>query len=625
MDRRIYPSKLFVPVTAIVTIGALYLGQAILIPIALAGLFSFLLAPIVRRLYRWHLPWSASVVVVVVLAWAMVIGLGYVVTNQMVSVAAKLPEYQGNITKKLKSLRQETSGLARVSQSVQQLQAELVDATASQPATEPAEDESRNGFARWLFTGTQNPLRGNSGASKASAADESQKPMPVRIVSSPNESLSIFATALAALLGPLGTAAIVAVLVILILLRQDDLRDRLIRLTGLGRITVTNRALSDIGTRISRYLLLQLAVNVIYAVPVYVVLLLMGLPNPLLFGLMGVILRFLPYLGAWLTAGTAILVAMGTFEHWGQTLGLVGFFIGVELIINNIVEPWIYGAGTGLSTLAVVVSAVFWAWLWGPVGLILATPLTVCLLVLGKHVKELEFLAILLGSEPALEPPGQFYQRLIISDDEAALGLLETQRDETSLEQVYDEILLPTLSLLDHDMRRGRCEPRVWRSMMNTIGDLVFALGEQDEAKEPTNNEPASQALVLCLSDRHLADRLAATMCAQILQHRGYTADLAFGSFHQPSFMKQIDRPDVTQLCVCMTLRAARTFGRRVMRNLRARFPELPILVTLWDHPEGPAIIKHGLNDAGASATAISLADAVDKTHSLLDAAPKVT
>ena len=308
----------------------------------------------------------------------------------------------------------------------------------------------------------------------------------MQVVGWPYQPLELVREALGSLLSPLLTAGIVVIFAIFILLQREDLRDRLISLAGEERMDVTTQALDDTAQRISRYLLMQATVNVSMGLLVALGLWLIGLPNALLWGLLAGTLRFIPYVGIWIAAAMPILLSLAIFPHgWLAPLAVLALFAGLEILVANVVEPLLYGGSTGISPLAVLVAAIFWAWLWGPLGLLLSTPLTVCLVVLGKYVPALSFLNVLLGDEPVLDPSSRFYQRLLAADQEEAEDLAEDRLESSPLVKIYDEILVPALRLAELDHHRGRLDNGRLAGMYQAVREIVENLHEREREIRP--------------------------------------------------------------------------------------------------------------------------------------------
>ena len=381
-------------VIAAIIIGTLYLGREVFVPIALSVLLIFVLAPLVRLLQRWRMPRGLAVVAVVLLAFVGIFMLGGVIATQVTELAGDLPRYQFTMREKIKSLRGATamSGtLERAADVLHDLGKEL---------NKPKESSAPSGA----------PLQ----TTIAPAPDA--KPIPVEVRQPPPTALESIAALLSPLIHPLTTTGIIAIFVIFMLLQREDLRNRLIKLAGSHDLQKTTAALDDAATRLSRLFLMQLAVNASFGVVIGVGLWVIGVPSPILWGILGAILRFVPYIGAIIAAVFPLALSAAVDPGWSMLLWTAALFVVVEPVVGHVIEPLLYGHSTGLSPVAVVASATFWTALWGPIGLILATPLTVCLVVLGRHVERLEFLDVMFGDRPALSPPEIFYQRMLAED-----------------------------------------------------------------------------------------------------------------------------------------------------------------------------------------------------------------
>ncbi len=405
-------------------ITVLYVGRELIIPLALAIMLTFLLAPLVARIERW-IGRIAAVLIVVTMLFSIIGGTGWLLTRQVIDLAAKLPDYQANIESKLHAIRLPTGGtFGRFTHSVDEIQKQLP--SSSEPpagSTEPTPRAERN------------------------APPSDLKPMPVRIVEPKSRLPKLLQTAATGLLGPLGTAGLVLLLVIFMLFKREDLRGRLIRLIGQGRISATTRAMDDAGKRVARYLSTQLLINLMFGVSVTVGLYFIGVPNAALWGAFAALMRFVPYLGAWIAAAMPLLISFAVTTNWISPILVLALFVVLELINANLLEPWLYGASTGVSSLALIVAAVFWTWLWGPVGLLLSTPLTVCLAVMGRHVPKLQFLSVLLSEEEALQPHEECYYRLLRLGLAEGSDFAENYQRANSLTALYDEVLIPVITL----------------------------------------------------------------------------------------------------------------------------------------------------------------------------------
>ncbi|RVD12974.1 AI-2E family transporter, partial [Mesorhizobium sp. M4B.F.Ca.ET.017.02.2.1] len=319
-------------------------------------------------------------------------------------------------------------------------------------------------------------------------------PIPVEIVAH-EKPLEVLQNLVAPLLSPLASAGLVIVVVIFMLMEREDLRDRFIRLVGYGDLHRTTQALQDAGKRVGQYLLMQLVVNIVYAVPITIGLWVLGIPNALLWGMLALALRFVPYIGPIIGALLPLFLALAVAPGWALLLWTAALFIVMELITGNVIEPWLYGSRTGLSPLAIIVAAIFWTWLWGPLGLVLSTPLTVCLVVLGRHVPQFEFLDVLFGNEPVLEPHARLYQRLLAGDPDEATDHAEEFLEDKYLFEFYDKVAIPALLLGEHDRMRGVLDDEQRRLLAGSAETLVANLDDsaQQEAEEE-EDEPEAAA-----------------------------------------------------------------------------------------------------------------------------------
>ena len=364
----------------------LYFGREIIIPIALAILLSFVLAPVVGLLQRIRVPRGLAVVSVVILAFALIFALGSLLASQLTQLAGDLPRYQSTISEKIQSFRDTTAGrgtLERASGMLKDLSKEL---------DKPKEAASPLGAGISLPPKTSAPLT----------------PVPVEVRQPDPGALESLQSLISPLLHPLATTGIIIIFVIFILLQREDLRNRLIRLAGSHDLQRTTAALDDAAARLSRLFLIQLLLNGTFGVVIGAGLWLIGVPSAILWGILAAVLRFVPYIGAAIAAAFPLALAVAVDPSWSMLLWTLALFLVVEPIVGHVIEPMVYGHSTGLSPVAVVASATFWTALWGPIGLVLATPLTVCVVVLGRHVERLEFLDIMFGDRPALSPPEIF-------------------------------------------------------------------------------------------------------------------------------------------------------------------------------------------------------------------------
>ena len=442
----------------VTVIAALYFGKDILLPITVAVLLSFVLSPLVGTLRRLRIPRVVAVVFSVGLALAIIGGVGALLGSQIVEVAGDLPLYQTTIEKKVDVLRKATLG--RIAEVASRFRGTLGQAgQISPPPASPAGEQ---------------------------AARPEQTPVPVEVRQPPPDPVALATRILTPVLHPLAAAAIIFIVAIFILMQQDDLRDRVIRLFGSRDLHRTTLAMDDAARRLSRFFLIQLGINATFGVIIAAGLYFIGLPSPLLWGIIAALMRFVPYIGSYVAAGVPILLAAAIDPSWSLTLWVAALFLLTEPIIGQLVEPMLYGRSTGLSPISVVISAIFWGWLWGPVGLILSTPLTLCLVVLGRHVKQLEFLNVLFGDRPALTRVENFYQRVLAGDPDEVQEHAEELLKEMSLSSYYDEVALKGLELAARDLARGVLTRPQVECIKEAVTTLVTELADYDDVDPGT-------------------------------------------------------------------------------------------------------------------------------------------
>jgi predicted PurR-regulated permease PerM len=577
-------SLLTIAVSVVVVVG-LYFGRSVLIPITLAMLLSFLLAPLVNLLRRVHLGRVPSVLLAVLLALTVILALGGLIGTQVAGLAEDVPRYALTIQQKADTIQQ----------LVLSHMAALTRALGAGPAHVAVAVSTRKGGAP--------------------APADAQKPIPVEVRQPDLTAMQLAQRIVTPVLEPLSTTAIVLIVAIFILLQREDLRDRMIRLFGSSDLHRTTIAMNDAARRLSRYLVSQLAVNAAFGVIIATGLAFIGIPSPVLWGVLGALLRFVPYIGAPLSAIMPLALAAAVDPGWSRLLWTASLYLVVEPIMSQAVEPLLYGRSTGLSPIAVVVAATFWTWLWGPIGLILSTPLTLCLVVLGRHVARLEFLDVLLGDRPALTSVESFYQRMLAGDHDEVYDHAEILLKQRSLASYYDDVALQGLRLAVADTERGVLTPghleRIRASIHSLIDDLddyeddlppqaedqaVIASGvELDIPSYPaaTGALPARPGLapaplgdgpVLCIAGRGLLDDAVATMLAQLLDKQGLTSRVVPHAAATRAAIGKLDMGGVAMVCICcLELSGGVSHLRYLVRRLRWRLPsDVRILVGLW-------------------------------------------
>jgi len=577
-------------ITIALVTAVLYFARDVLIPLALAVLITFILTPSVQRLQKMRLGRVPAVLLVVILAFGGIGAVGWMMGAQIVDFAETLPKYEQNIRSKAGALHGGgASALNQAKQTVEHLQEEIGIASPSAPTT----PKSR--------------LEGKSRVPPSS-------PVPVTVVEPPATPLTVLRTTLFPLLGPLGTAGLVLIFVIFMLIQREDLRDRLLRLIGQGRLNTSTQALDEAAQRVSRYLLMQSLINGGTGTAVAIGLFFIGVPNAILWGLFAAVLRFIPYVGPWIAAMLPILISLAVFPGWEKPFLTLGLFLLIELVSNNVVEPLVYGSETGISTIGILVSAVFWTWLWGPVGLLMATPLTVCLVVMGRYVPQLQFLDVLLGDQPPLPIEAQVYHRLLAMDSAEVGTLLETCMKERTVAEFYDKVLIPALILAERDRHRGELSPERQEFIDTTMRDWIEELAgrtveDGSLGAETADGRDAADRLV-CVPAHDMADELAGHMFAQLAVRGGTPVVLEY-DMPRSEVLRRLAELGAEQVFISALAPFAYTQAREVCRDLRAHFPGLRIVVALWDLRSEAERYRKRLTAAGADEVVATLEEAV--------------
>ncbi len=589
--------------TSVVVVTILYLARAVLIPIALAILLTFVLEPLVTGLERHRVHRVVAVILVVALVFSAVGTVAWTMASQVTSLAAELPQYRQNLRERVAELRgvRRQGVLGQVTSTAQEMAREL-----------------RN---------IQEPPK------------PGEKPLPVVVQPEPSglwRLPSLFEWA--------ASAAVVFVLVIFMLLERDDLRDRLLRLGGYARLTTTTRALDEAGRRISRYLLLQGLVNTTFGIGIGSGLAVIGVPYAVLFGFLAGILRFIPYLGPWLGAVLPLTLSLLTGHGWQQPLLVASLFLALELLVAMVLEPILYGHSAGVSQVALLVALAFWTWLWGPVGLALGTPLTVCLVVLGKYVPELEFIAVLLADRPSLTPDLRFYQRLVAGDRDEALAVAHEYRREHGVEALFDRVILPALNHARHDRARRRlaraehafvvqASRAVVEAQMRPAedgqaaapGSPGIAMEAPAEAAGPGGRPPATGPLVLAAPARDEMDELALRMLRHLLG-AGWRVEIASPHLLAGELLALVEARQPAMVCIgAIPSGHTAAHTRYLCKRLRARFPDLQIVVGRWKAGTPPGRAgRDAVLAAGADHFGTSLVETRDQVRVLarLDLTP---
>ena len=595
----------------VIAIAALYFGREVFVPMALALLLSFALGPPVLLLRRWHINRVLAVIAVVVLAFSVILGIGALIGSQLAHLAENLPGYQYNITEKIHSLRDTTTSSGVVGRAATML------SDLGNEITKPREKIGRPAA---------------NGPAVLAPGVQQQKPVPVEIRPSDPTPLQLILQVAAPLLQPLATAGIVVVFVIFFLLQRQDLRDRFIRLAGARDLRRTTQALDDAAHRLSRYLLLQTAINASVGVLVGSGLWFIGVPNPALWGILTMLLRFVPYIGPVIAAAFPAALAVAVDPGWAMMFWVIGLFLVVELITGYVIEPWLYGQSMGLSGVAVVVAAAFWTLLWGPIGLLLSTPLTMCLVVLGRHVEHLQFLEVLLGDRPPLAPEESFYQRILADDPDEDAHQAEAFLKDKPLSVYYDEVAIRGLALAQLDVNRGALDHAHRVRIKEAIEWVIDDLSDHDDASVPTIEEGATEVAalpsvlspeelapgwretaVLCVAGRGSLDEAAAAMLAQLLEKHGIGARVVPSEAVSVANVGRLEVTGVQMACLSYLEPGNFTNPRYLVRRLRRRLPQAKILAGFWTLTAQEAEERDALAATRADRVVTSLRQAVEQ------------
>ncbi len=537
----------------VLIVAVLYWAQAILVPLAVAVLLTFLLTPAVRGIERWT-GRVFAVGLVAALTFTLLGGVGWGVARQLAGFADALPGYRDNIRQKAADIRGAGRGgsVEKVQETLEEIKTEMGQAepTAGQPA-QPVIVQSQAVTSLWGFPAWVGPL-----------------------------------------VEPLSTAGLVVVMVIFMLVEREDLRNRLIGLVGHGHVSSTTKAFDEAGSRVSRYLLMQSLVNLTYGVGVAIGLFFIGVPYSLLWAFLAAMLRFIPYIGPLIGAGAPIAVSLAALPGWTQPLYVVALFAGLELFTNLVLETFLYAGAAGVSQVALLVAVAFWTWLWGPMGLLLATPLTVCLVVLGKHVPGLEFVATLMADAPPLTPDVRYYQRLLARDESEAADIIDQHVKSGAEESAFDALLLPALNYAERDRLEGRLSVaeetavvELTRELIGDAAELIAAAG-QDDPDQRVPPAPSTRVPVLAYGANSDADVLALRMLERLVADIPVALDLASSRMLASEMIAAVRERGYRIVCIADLPPSPPSKTRYLVRKLRDAVPDLKIIVGRWAPPE---------------------------------------
>ena len=560
----------------VLVVAVLYWAQIVLVPVSLAVLLTFVLTPPVVWLQR-RIGRIAAVLTVVFLVFAFVGLAGWGVIRQMSTVGTDIPTYRTNIRAKLQDIRgaQNDAYFSKFGKAIRELQAEF-GVTEAAPGTP----------AKPLVVTTE----------KAAA---------------PSLAAAAWLGWLGPLVSPLTTGVFVAMLVLFMLLEREQLRDTILGLVGHGRLARTTKALGDAGERVSRQLLMQTVVNLVYGAIAAAGLWMFGVPYPLFWGAIGALLRFIPYLGPVSAATGPVVLAFAALPGWTRPLEVAGFYIALEIFTNMVLETILYAGAMGVSQVALLISIAFWTWLWGPVGLVMATPLTVCLVVLGKHVPGLNFLGTLLSDVPALTPDHTYYQRLLARDQAEAVEIVERCLKAEPSCNVFETMLIPALNYAERDRLEGHLSVEEEAAVIETTRDVLDILAETQTVPAMAISaapSPHGQPLrVLGYAVNGPGDELALRMLSQVVSDLPVVLDVTTTRVLASELVKHVRDNGYSLICFADLPPSTSSKTRYLVKRVRAALPDVRIVVGRWSHPSLAADELQPLIDAGASHVSISL------------------
>jgi predicted PurR-regulated permease PerM len=562
----------------VLVVAVLYWAQAVLVPIALAILIAFVLTPPVSWLERWigRVP---AVLAAVTLVFTILGLAGWGLARQLDSLAEDLPVYRVNILSKIADVRGAGKGgsVEKLQETIEDIKTDIGQPQGPRPRGSRSVVIATEAVAGWSILSWLGPV-----------------------------------------VGPLGTAALVVAMVIFILLERRDLRDRLIGLFGYGRLTLTTRAFDEAGSRVSRQLLMQSLVNLLYGIVAGLGLYVLGVPYALVWAALGAVLRFVPYVGPLLGAGAPILISLAALEGWTRPLWVMGLFAVLELFTNLVLETMLYAGAAGVSQVALLVSLAFWTWLWGPLGLLMGTPLTVCLVVLGKHVPGLEFVGMMMADSPALAPEYGYYQRLLARDQAEAADIIERHIKTQTPRSVYDALLLPALNYAERDRLEHRLSFDEETAVIDATRELLSDAAESIRRTDPSPAAPPEVSpllgpreplRVLGCAINGAADEVALLMLAHLVDDLSILVETTSTRMQASELVSLVQAQGVSIVCLADLPPSPPSKTRYLVKRLHAALPDLLIVVGRWGPPAMADESTQLLRDAGAALVASTLAE----------------
>jgi predicted PurR-regulated permease PerM len=579
--------------------GLLYWARAILIPIALAILLTFLLSPLVIRLQRLGVPRWIAVPFVVMSSLTLVGGLGWLIAAQMVRLTEELPARQGQILNNVERIA--ASLRPKETKSNEPSIGTLVDKVREKIETETAGKEE----PATTFFGIPIPIG----------------PIPVQIKQEEDVVPESVGTYLAMAAEPLATIGLALVLVLFMLFKREDLRNRIVTLSGRANLAVTTKALDEAGQRIARYLLMQFVINMTYGLAVAIGLFALRVEYAALWGVTAAVLRYIPYLGPWVAGMLPVLYSLLTSHGWGQPVGVIALIVVLEMLSNNVMEPLLYGRGVGVSEVAVILSAVFWGWLWGPIGLVLATPLTACLVVAGRYVPAMSIFHRILGDVSEVEPHVVYYQRLLARDEEEAEELFDERALETSLLEACTDVIVPALESVKRDRMRGLIAQEQERYILESVEEHLEETPVPREQAIANGHE--GLPLVLGYAVRDPEDETAMAVLRQILPPDACRFEVLSRDMLLSELANEIRERKPAGLCLIGLPPGGLTHARSLCKRLKVLIPDLKIAVGRWGRVL-PEKYRTALREQGASYIGHTPAETVEHLRSLARLQPAV-
>jgi len=614
-------------------VAALYFARDLLIPTVLSILICFVLAPVVNRLRRWGVGRITAIAITVVIATAAVVTVGSYFVVQLVDVTMRLPEYQGNIETKIESLRITPNG--PVDRAIRMF-------TRLGDRMNETDDEVKPDDTSQAGTDTKN--------------EPAPKPVPVQNVEPALTRIAMFRNVMGSTFAPLTSAGIVFVLVIFMLLEREALRDRLIQVIGTAPMQINNttQALTDAAARLSRYLFMLLIVNVSYGIAIGIGLYFIGVPNAALWGLLAAVLRFVPYIGPIIAGIFPVAMSIAVDPGWVMAIETLLLFAVIEIISNNFIETWLYGKSMGISSVAILLSAMFWAWLWGPIGLLISTPLTVCFMVLGRYIPAMRNLSLMLGDQPGLSLHARMYQRFLAMDPDEPDRIAQEYLKDHTVEQLFGDVLVPTLRLLEDERYQDSIEPARRAFILEHLRELIEDFADEpdpvsDSITKPETNQTATKskvdeaddvevevispkkmiasiidapAIVTCIPAHDESDKIVAIMIATLLRRRGIAASIISADQSSAERINRLESQRASIACISVLPPFAAVYARHTVQRIHARQPGMKLIVGFWEASGSSESLNRQLKAVGAHEVVSSLALAMKSILALVEKLP---